>query len=360
MIKATFVPLDRNLHIPVIVLNWNGLDDTVRCLEHLKKQSFNNFQIHLIDNNSERAQRDKLINLYESDSQVTLYLNERNEGFARAHNQVMVNLIESGNYKYIALLNNDAFARQDWLRNLVDLAEREALDMVGSLMIQNSNEQRVDNFGHNLLNTMELLPLYHNKEVTFIKNDEYTFGACAGAALYKVEMLREIGLFDVFFDTGYEDAELGMRAKVLGYKLKSCAKAVVSHVGSSSINKIKDEAYVTKTQINIFYSYLKVMPWAIVVFNLPFIIFKYCLVVLINIFFGRHTFRRVLANAVKFTCKKDSPWKAAREKFQSKYKLKSYFYIQKNMTFFLFYDIHRFIELFKRNSKNYFEDTSEK
>ena len=64
---------------------------------------------------------------------------------------------------------------------------------------------------------------------------EYVFGACAGAALYRTEMLRDIGLFDEGFFLLYEDVDLSFRAQLRGYKCIYVPEAVVYHVGSGSI-----------------------------------------------------------------------------------------------------------------------------
>ena len=73
-------------------------------------------------------------------------------------------------------------------------------------------------------------------------------------------MLEEIGLFDEFFSTGYEDAELGLRAMLAGYTQIFAPEAVVRHRIGASIDKIRDRRYAVRLQVNINYTYLKLMP----------------------------------------------------------------------------------------------------
>ena len=53
-------------------------------------------------------------------------------------------------------------------------------------------------------------------------------------------MLHDIGIFDEFFSTGYEDAELGLRAMLAGYRQIFAPGAVVRHQIGASIDKIRD------------------------------------------------------------------------------------------------------------------------
>jgi GT2 family glycosyltransferase len=64
---------------------------------------------------------------------------------------------------------------------------------------------------------------------TEFNEPEYVFGACAGAAIYRSEMLNDIGLFDETFVTNLEDVDLSFRAQLVGYKCMYVPSAVVYH-----------------------------------------------------------------------------------------------------------------------------------
>ncbi|MCX8067942.1 MAG: glycosyltransferase, partial [Anaerolineae bacterium] len=63
------------------------------------------------------------------------------------------------------------------------------------------------------------------------------FGASAGAALYRREMLREIGLFDERFFAYLEDVDLAWRAQVAGWRCWYVPQAVVRHQTSASFGE---------------------------------------------------------------------------------------------------------------------------
>jgi len=177
----------------------------------------------------------------------------------------------------VLLLNNDAFAEPDWIENILKTANNTNAGMIASKMIQYFKPHVLDNAGHMILNTAEIIPLGHGNAADKFNFAFENFGACGGACLYNIEMLNHIGIFDNNFTTGYEDAELGARAIVCGYTCLYEPSAIVFHKGSQSLKKIMNEAYLTQIQRNIFYTYFKLMPALVIILNIPIIFFKYFL-----------------------------------------------------------------------------------
>ena len=109
--------------VAVIVLNWNGLDDTVECLESLRKISYPNYAVVVVDNGSEgddvRVLKEKF------GDYVHVVENERNYGFAEGNNigiRYSLNALEPA---YLLLLNNDMVVAPDFLEELVRVAESD-------------------------------------------------------------------------------------------------------------------------------------------------------------------------------------------------------------------------------------------
>jgi hypothetical protein len=96
---------------------------------------------------------------------------------------------------------------------------------------------------------------------------EYVFGACAGAALYRKEMLDEIGFMDEDFFLIFEDTDLNLRAQLAGWKVRYVPGAVVHHKVRSTIGNMSDTA--------IFYSLRN--SELVRVKNIPFVLFAACL-----------------------------------------------------------------------------------
>jgi GT2 family glycosyltransferase len=269
--------------IPIIIINWNGLTDTKECIDALFKQIYQDFQIYLIDNNSLPDQVETLKHLYSQNPKIKLILNSQNLGFAKAHNAVFPEIIEK--YKHVVLLNNDTKPQKEWLENLVSAAAKA--DMVSSKMVSYSNPQIMDNAGHFMLNTGEILPIGAREPALNYPKNFSNMGPGAGAALYSTKMLKQIGTFDPYFSTGYEDAELGVRAILAGYKSIYEPKAVVLHKGGNSIKKVKTPEYNANIQKNIYYTFLKLSPLFLIIINMPLILLKIVVVIFVSVILGR-------------------------------------------------------------------------
>src|SRR5690606_19625449 len=143
---------------------------------------------------------------------------------------------------------------------------------------------------------------------------------------------------------GYEDAEFGFRAFVTGHKQVFEPTAIVYHKMSESIKKIFDYNYTLRIQSDIFYSYFKLMPTWFLIINLPFFIFKYFTVFIIDVVFLRIKFLKVLFHSFfKLIFTNRIKIIKARNKFQKFNSVKlSWWKIQQQTVFFLWFDAKRF------------------
>lgn len=334
---------------PILILNWNGLQDTLECAESALRQTHAHAHLYIMDNASEGDDFEQLSRHYGDHPKVTLIQYPENLGFVRAHNRLMSRLVQGDKSpRYIALLNNDAAAKPDWLENLLACAEETGAGMVSSKMVQYDNRRLMDSAGHFMLNTAEIIPLGHGRPVKEYEERLENFGACAGAALYRVEMLQEIGLFDEFFHTGYEDAELGARALLLGYRCMYEPRAVVYHKGSRSLRKVIDEHYLSRVQLNIFYTYGKLMPAGVLLINLPSFLFKYGSVLLLDVLFARWRYLRIMTRAMGWALntRRRDIWRS-RQAFLGEHQPISSLAILRRQTFFLLFDLRRFWKMLK-------------
>jgi len=359
--------------VHILILNWNNAADTLACLQSLRGQTLREFRVLVLDNGSEAADRQQLKRDFPTDARFRLLTSPDNLGFTRGVNHLLREHILPGDDEFVVLLNNDTEAEPQWLEQLLAQAHRTGADMVASCMINYFARDRMDNAGHFVLNTGEILPLGHDEPVDDHQQARTNAGACAGAALYRVDMLRHIGLFDPFFHTGYEDAELGLRALLCGYDCQYAPQAVVYHKISRSINKIRDFQYTLKIQVDVFYSVLKCWPWPNLVLNLPFFAFKVFGITIMNLVFGRWKFMRVLWTALYRVLIRDRQaiLRARRHFFAQakptlpggmpKAKLRfipqglPWYAFQQKLTFFLWFDLRRFYKYIWKREKMVFE-----
>lgn len=262
--------------VPIIVLNWNGLADTCECVDAVLRMTGASFRVIVIDNGSGGNDHQALAERYGGRANVEVRANPVNLGFTRGMNAVLDELLQDTGAAadYAALLNNDAVPDPGWLAALLDAAQATGAGAVASRMVRYDDPATLDNAGHLFLNTGEILPRGAGQPAEHFDRLADVAGVCAGACLLRTSMLRDIGIFDEFFDTGYEDAELGLRAMLAGYRQVYAPQARVRHKISASIDKVRDMEYAVRLQVNINYSYLKLMPWAVMLWNSPWVLLK--------------------------------------------------------------------------------------
>jgi GT2 family glycosyltransferase len=267
--------------IPVIVLNWNGLDDTIECVDALLRMEHPDFRIILVDNGSEPDQSEALIHRYGGVAGVEVRRNDSNLGFTRGVNRELQGLVDAEGIEFVALLNNDAVPTEGWLSALEHCARARGAGLVASRMLRYENDKLLDNAGHQLLITGEILPRGSGKPAAGFSKPATIVGACAGAALISRTLLREVGLFDLYFQTGYEDAELGLRALMAGYPTVYCPEAIVRHKISRSVDRIRDRAFAIKLQQDITYTWFKLAPTGLLLMSFPLVALKLALILLL-------------------------------------------------------------------------------
>ena len=209
-----------------VVVPTLAADETLGCcLASLEHQTFSDFEVVVVDNSGRQAVKPS--------GGVRVIANDYNVGFGAAVNQAFR---QSGS-AYIAVLNDDATAHPGWLEALIAAIEPRpdvgmcasqvrhagtgSLDSAGMLLcLDGSSKQR----GH-----LESPAGYARKEEALLPS--------GSAALYRREMLEEIGVFDESFFLYCEDTDLGLRARWAGWECLYVPGAVVEHRYSHSAGK---------------------------------------------------------------------------------------------------------------------------
>ncbi len=326
-------------NIPIIIVNWNGYDDTVECIQSLKILNSNNYQIYLIDNNSDNQEGERLTSLYQGDKRISVYVNNENLGFAKAHIKIWDDLLCKMEAPFIVLLNNDTIVDSHWLGALSEAFHKSQADIIACKMINYYQRNIMDNAGHRMLNTGEIIPVGHGENIDFHNVSAQVLGACGGAVLYSSEMIKSIGFFDAYFSTGYEDAEFGLRATALGYKSIFVPDAIVYHKMGQSIKKVFNEDYSLMIHTAILYSYFKCMPFLNIVVAIPSFIFKYCSMLIIDIIFMRYKYLKILVKSWKKLLMNEGNWIQKRREISSS---KLMYLRHPQLIFFLWFDMKRF------------------
>ena len=202
--------------VSVIIASWNRKEMLQRCLYSLTKQTFQDYELIVVDNGSTDG----------AECYATLR-NATNLGFAKAANQGIAASVG----EYVALINNDAAANRFWLEELVKSADRPhdgQPGMYASRVIRPDGS--LESAG---------CYIYHDGNGMCIRDCRPPDFPSGCAAMYKREMLDRIGLFDERMFMYNEDTELGVRARKAGYYCLYVREAVVTHYGASHNNLTK-------------------------------------------------------------------------------------------------------------------------
>jgi GT2 family glycosyltransferase len=218
----------------VIVPNWNGEDSLKDCLDSLRAQSLR-AQIIVVDNGS----TDGSLELLEKYPGIEVIRHDSNRGYAGGVNPGFQRAIDM-NTDYVAAFNNDAVADKDWLKKLVECLDKHPHVGIAACKVLSTDGKHIDSTGDQY--TVWGLPYPRGRgESDINKYDDRTeiFGASGAASLYRVSMLREVGLLDEDFFAYYEDVDLSFRAQLAGWKVAFVPGAIAYHQIGATSRKLK-------------------------------------------------------------------------------------------------------------------------
>ena len=296
--------------VGVLILNWNGWNDTIECLESLFQIEYPNYFVILIDNGSkdnsianiEQYLREKQENTQQEghipfkqylhkdgksietrigDMSESPYLilikNERNYGFAEGNNIGIRYLLDKTDVDYILLLNNDTVVNKCFLDKLINISEESiGYGFLGPKTYRyvSSNNNNVIDFAGGIVNLWigksfhiginEIDKGQYNTkmEVDFVE------GSCL---LLKREVLEDIGLLDPEYFAYWEEVDLCLRGIKSGYRSIYVPDSIIWHKVSSSADSQTKIYYMTRNrfmfmkknasfaQILVFFAYIIIL-----------------------------------------------------------------------------------------------------
>jgi GT2 family glycosyltransferase len=246
--------------ISVVIVNWNRRELLGACLASLQRQADVAFETIVVDNGSTDGSAD----MAEREFGARVIRNAGNRGFCAANNQG----IAAARGEFIALLNNDAEADPGWLAALYRMCSRSPeVGMAASKVLEWEDPRRIDKAGH------LIFPDGQNRgrgagaadRGQFDREEEVLWpDGCA--AMYRKAMLDLIGGFDEDFFAYGDDAELGLRARIAGWKCWYAPDAVVRHHRGSTLGK--DSGWrLELIERNRVLLALKLFPWSLLWLN---------------------------------------------------------------------------------------------
>lgn len=228
-------PLPAGL-VSVVIVNWNRRQLLAESLASLLQDQGVPFEVIVVDNGSSDASPD-LVEEFARSAPFPVHLirNQNNRGFCGANNQG----IQAAQGEFVALLNNDAEADPGWLAALRSVFAEPDVGMAASKIVVHENPHIIDKVGH------LIYPDGQNRgrgtgEVDRGQYDqvEEVLWPDGCACMYRMSMLREIGLFDEDLFAYGDDADLGLRARICGYRSIYTPHARVRHHRGATLGQL--------------------------------------------------------------------------------------------------------------------------
>jgi len=223
----------------LVLLTWNQLELTRRCLESLFNTTDVPVRLLIVDNASEAPVREWLATVQSGGSvrEVLRLQNETNEGFSRGMNRGL----RTSAAPFVCLLNNDLLFTEGWLREMIDVAKSD--QSIGVVNPMSSTLGRRPPRGSSLEAYAAGLRARRGHYVEM--------STCSGfCLLIKREVVERVGVLsdevDRFF---FEDEDFCMRVQQAGYRCVVAEGAYVYHAEHGSVRLVPErEAVFTTNQ----------------------------------------------------------------------------------------------------------------
>ncbi len=226
------------MKVVVVIPNLNGEHDLPAAIDSVLAQSFTDFSLIVVDNGSADGSRQIIKSHQEKDERVRSILRDKNYGYTGGVNPGFELAIEEG-AEFAAPFNNDAVADKDWLKNLVDFLEKHPKHGIAACSILSADGKTIDSTADQYTIWGLAFPRGRGEPASETRHhDKEIFGASGGASMYRVDMLRRIGLFDQDFFAYYEDIDLSFRAQLAGWKVGFVPESVVYHARGKTSDRL--------------------------------------------------------------------------------------------------------------------------
>lgn len=251
----------------VIVPTLQGGPSLERATACLRAQTFRDFLAVIVDNSGSGAARH-----LHSPPDIVVIDNPRNVGFGEAVNQGMT----ASRSEYVCTLNDDAYARPDWLRELTAAADADpaAVGMCASQIRLADAPALLDSAGLDIYPDGSTKQRGRGEPAAAYAEPAEALLPSGCAALYRREAIEQAGGFDRSYFLYCEDSDLGLRIRLTGRRCRYVPAAVVEHDYSRSTGRAsKMKAFYVER--NRLYTVVKTFPPAIWPFVPLFSLWRY-------------------------------------------------------------------------------------
>lgn len=252
----------------IIILNYKGLRETLECLDSIRKIRSKNFEVIVIDNNSQDGSKEALSKIED----ITFIANKKNLGYSGGNNVGIKHALSSG-AENVIILNNDTIVKVDFLKNFQkhikksDILSPKIYFFPGyefhKKRYKQSEVGKVIWYAGGKIDWQNVLGNHIGvDEVDFGQFDkskeiDYATGACM---FVNRKVFEKIGFFDERYFLYLEDMDFCVRAKKAGFRIFFEPESVIWHKNASSAGGSGSELqdyYITRNRLLFAFKYAK-------------------------------------------------------------------------------------------------------
>ena len=231
--------------VSIIIPHWNGIDVITECLESLRKATYPNLEIIVVDNNSTD---DSVNHISKNFPNVIIIENEQNDGYAGGCNRGS----EIAKGEYLLFLNNDTIHEPNWIEPLVKLLEENPRIAAVQPKLLNYYKKNLFDYAGAAGGLMDILifpfargRIFNEQEVDTSQYDsiEEIFWSSGTAFLVRKTAFEKAGRFDELFFVHMEEIDLCWRFHLLGLDVWCQPSSVVYHMNAVSLPMYTEKKY---------------------------------------------------------------------------------------------------------------------
>lgn len=254
--------------INILLLNWNSSDDIKICIENILKSDYQDYRIILIDNDSKEIDKKnilELFNKYKNDINIHLVMNDKNYGYAGGNNRGYEYISKMNLAGNILILNPDVSIMENTLTEMMHALKED----VGIVMTKTLISE-----GTILYDSIKFNGLKQKWEINGQDSleSDYAAGSCM---LLKRSLIDQIGLFDEIFFMYWEEVDLSLRIKEIGYKIISTTKTYIVRKHNSNDRNIKAKFYLSRNAILLYKKHTNIKFYDLITYIVPTVILSF-------------------------------------------------------------------------------------
>jgi GT2 family glycosyltransferase len=224
--------MKKNINTCIIILNWNGLSDTKKCLNSLLKIQEKDYKILVIDNGSKGNDVAVLEKMYGNN--IDLCPLQENTGFTGGVNFGLTYAQKKYHPEYYLLLNNDVIVTRNFLTELIKTASSNKKIGLVSPVIYNSANKKKLLYSGGKMQWLFARPTHQKKLLKETTQAGFVTGC---SLLITKELFEKNGLLDNRFFAYFEDTAYCLSAIRAGYICVVEPRSIIYHKESATLGK---------------------------------------------------------------------------------------------------------------------------